>query len=56
MIQQDFVGYHKSIGDVLKNSEKRVRNLIGSSHWLTDGEHKESILRKVITEFSPEIL
>lgn len=55
VIQQDFLAYHKSIGQELKTSEKRIRNLIGRAHWLTDGEHKESILRKVITDFSPEI-
>jgi hypothetical protein len=54
-IQQDFLSYHKSIGQELKSSEKRIRDLIGSSHWLTDGEHKESILRKVISGFAPEI-
>lgn len=54
-IRQDFISYHKSIGDELKNSENRIRNLIGRSHWLTDGEHKESILRKVISDFAPEI-
>lgn len=54
-IQQDFISYHKSIGEVLKSSENRIRNLIGRSHWLTDGEHKESILRKVISDFAPEI-
>lgn len=54
-IQQNFLAYHKSIGQELKTSESRIRNLIGNAHWLTDGEHKESILRKVITDFSPEI-
>lgn len=54
-IQQDFLAYHKSIGQELKTSEKRITNLIGTAHWLTDGEHKESTLRKVITDFSPEI-
>lgn len=54
-IQQDFFAYHKSIGEELKNSQARIRNLIGSSHWATDGAHKESILRKVITEFAPEV-
>jgi hypothetical protein len=54
-IQQDFLSYHQSIGQELKSSESRIRNLIGSSHWLTDGEHKESILRKVISDFAPEI-
>jgi len=54
-IQQDFLEYHKSIGRELKIAENRIRNLIGSSHWLTDGEHKESILRKVLSNFLPEI-
>ncbi len=54
-IEQDLLAYHRSIGDELNISERRVRNLIGSSHWATDGEHKESILRKVISEFCPEI-
>jgi len=54
-ISQDFLAYHKSIGEELKSSETRIRNLIGSSHWATDGEHKESILRKVISDFAPEI-
>lgn len=54
-IRQDFLAYHRSIGRELKSSEERIRNLIGSSHWLTDGEHKESILRKVISDFAPEI-
>ncbi len=54
-VEQSFLSYHKSIGQELKTSEKRVRDLIGKSHWLTDGEHKESILRKVISDFLPEI-
>ncbi len=54
-IKQKFLAYHKSIGEELTNSEKRVRNLIGRSHWLTDGEHKESIVRKILNDFLPEI-
>lgn len=53
-ITQDLVAYHKSIGFELKSSKDRIRDLIGNAHWLTDGEHKESILRKVISNFSPE--
>jgi hypothetical protein len=53
-IQQDFLSYHQTICQELKSSERRIRDLIGSSHWLTDGEHKESILRKVISDFAPE--
>jgi hypothetical protein len=54
-IQQDFVAYHQSIRSELTSNKNRIRNLIGSVHWLTDGEHKESILRKVIENFAPEI-
>ncbi|HDM8220485.1 TPA: DUF6602 domain-containing protein [Vibrio campbellii] len=54
-IRQNFLNYQRSINDVLSASEKRIRNLIGSDHWLTDGEHKEAILREVIAEFSPEV-
>jgi len=53
-IIQDLVAYHKSIGFELNSSKDRIRDLIGNAHWLTDGEHKESILRKVISSFAPE--
>jgi hypothetical protein len=55
-IQQDLVAYHKSISSELKSTKSRIRQLIGSAHWQTDGEHKESILRKVIEDFAPESL
>lgn len=54
-IEQNFLTYQKSIGEALKIEQNRIRNLIGSSHWLTDGEYKESILRKVLKDFLPEI-
>jgi len=54
-IQQDFISYHKSIGGELKIAQNRIRDLIGRSHFQTDGEHKEFILRKVITNYAPEI-
>lgn len=53
-IRQDFASYQEAIGSTLRASENRIRNLIGSAHWLTDGEHKESILREAIMQFSPE--
>jgi hypothetical protein len=55
-IQQDLVAYHKSISSELKSTKSRIRQLIGNAHWLADGEHKESVLRKVIEEFAPESL
>jgi len=54
-IEQNFLTYQKSIGEALKIEQNRIRDLIGSSHWLTDGEHKENILRKVLRNFLPEI-
>jgi len=54
-IEQNFLTYQKSIGEALKREQNIIRYLIGDSHWLTDGEHKESILRKVLKNFLPEI-
>lgn len=54
-IQQSLLSYISSIGSELKNSKDRIRNLIGSSHWLTDGEHKETILGNVLKNHIPEI-
>ncbi len=46
--QRDFLEYHKSIATELRTTKDRIRNLIGDRHWLTDGEHKEAVLRKVL--------
>jgi hypothetical protein len=32
----------------IANSSNRVRNLIGDAHWLTDGTHKENLIREFI--------
>lgn len=47
-IRRDFLEYHKSIAAELKVTKNRVQNLIGKNHWLTVGEHKEAVLRKVL--------
>mgnify|MGYP003700378767 CR=1 FL=1 len=31
----------------------RIRNLIGSKHWLSDGNHKEEILREFLKRYLP---
>ena len=54
-IEQDFLEYRESISHELEIAKNRVRRLIGSAHWLTDGEHKEAVLRKVIRSLSPEM-
>lgn len=55
-IRRDFKGYHKSIGDELRSTKDRIRNLIGDAHWQSDGEHKEAVLRKVLRMHLPEML
>lgn len=47
-IQHDFREYQKSIAAELIATKDRVRHLIGGKHWLSDGEHKEAVLRKVL--------
>lgn len=47
-IETNFVDYHKSIANELKATKDRIRNLIGRRHWLSDGEHKEAVLRKIL--------
>lgn len=51
---RDFAAFHRSISDELLATENRVRNLIGDRHWLTDGEHREAVLRKVLRNHIPE--
>lgn len=55
-IQRNFKEYHKSIAKELLATKDRVRNLIGDTHWLTDGEHKEVVLRKILRQHLPEEL
>ncbi len=55
-IQRDFKEYHKSIAKELLSTKDRVRNLIGDAHWLTEGEHKEAVLRKILRQHLPEDL
>ncbi|MEZ6070250.1 MAG: DUF6602 domain-containing protein [Pirellulales bacterium] len=47
----NIVDYHKSISDELNALKNRVRNL--ATHWPTDGEWKEAVLRTVIRRHLP---
>lgn len=53
-IQRNFGDYHRSIAEELNAKKDRIRNLIGDNHWLSDGEHKETILRNVLRDLLPE--
>lgn len=45
--------YFESLAAELHSQESRVRDLIGSTHWLTDGHHKEALLRGLIARHVP---
>lgn len=46
--------YYQSLAAELESLKNRVRNLIHDSHWLTDGEWKESVLRSILIRNMPE--
>ncbi len=52
-VRRDFLKYHRSIGAEFEVTKNRIRQLIGSKHWGTDGEHKESVLRNVLQNHLP---
>jgi hypothetical protein len=45
--------YLKSLALELNSQARRVRDLIGSRHWLTDGAHKEYLLAEIIRRHAP---
>ncbi|MGV3532086.1 MAG: DUF6602 domain-containing protein [Chthoniobacteraceae bacterium] len=45
--------YLTSISQELVAQATRVRDLIGEVHWLTDGRHKESLLKELISRHVP---
>lgn len=46
--------YLRSISMELQSRASRIRHLIGDSHFLTDGHHKEYLLHGVLGRFLPE--
>ena len=50
----DKAGYHQSIQQEFDALKNRIRYLMDDPHWLTDGEWKESILRKILRRQLPE--
>ncbi|MCE0497976.1 MAG: hypothetical protein LV481_08540 [Methylacidiphilales bacterium] len=43
-----------SWSDELKSRSNRIRSLIGNRHWLSDGHHKESLLRDILKRHLPK--
>lgn len=50
----DLINYYKSIGKEICSAKDRIRLLMHDTHFLTDGELKESVLRHVIRRYAPE--
>lgn len=53
MARPDKIRYLQSMADELHSQATRVRDLIGDVHWLSDGHHKESILRDLVCRYLP---
>ncbi len=53
MTKPDRPAYFRSLADEITSQSQRVRNLIGNKHWLSDGHHKESLIRSVIARHAP---
>lgn len=56
MAKEDFGGFLGSWSDELTAQSQRVRDLIGDVHWLSDGNHKEAILRSFLRRYMPSTL
>ncbi|TCP54627.1 hypothetical protein EV586_104248 [Tumebacillus sp. BK434] len=52
-IVRDLPNYFRSFAEELNTTKNRVRNLIGETHWASDGSHKEAILRETLRKFLP---
>ena len=55
-VQPNIENFQLSITNELRAAQNRIRDLIGDKHWLSDGEHKETILRNVLRSHLPESL
>lgn len=50
-MQADLNAYLVSWAEELKARSNRVRQLIGDAHWLSDGHHKEIIIREFLSRY-----
>jgi hypothetical protein len=54
MVERNPNDFLVSLNSELQSQASRVRNLIGDAHWLSDGEHKESIVRHLVERYVPD--
>ena len=55
-MHSNFFAYLHSWSAELLSRASRVRQLIGDSHWLSDGHHKEELLREFLGKYLPDDL
>jgi hypothetical protein len=55
-MKADLIAYLNSWTSELYSRADRVRQLIGDAHWLSDGHHKESIIREFLVRHLPHVL
>jgi hypothetical protein len=53
-MQPDRRACFQSWAEELKSRSDRVRNLIGGAHWLSDGHHKEELVREFLIRHLPK--
>jgi len=53
-VERSLPKYYQSFSKELEVTKDRVRNIIGSAHWISDGTHKEAILQDVLKRFIPQ--
>ncbi|MCB2191423.1 MAG: hypothetical protein KQI62_07655 [Deltaproteobacteria bacterium] len=54
-VERNFKRFFESISSELQATQNRIRDLIGSAHWGTEGSYKEIILREIIKRHLPEV-
>jgi len=54
MSLKNLPSFFQTLSVELNAQADRVRQLIGSSHWLSDGTHKEALLRGLIERYAPD--
>jgi len=55
-LRSDLPAYFSTWSDEIASRADRVRHLIGSRHWLSDGTHKEFLIRDFLLRYLPSNL
>ncbi len=55
-VKRDTLGCLESWSEELLSRAERVRRLIGNAHWLSDGHHKEELVRQFLSRHLPPSL